>query len=142
LNHFVELMKKPGTVAFPKGRWPTRDLAHGPKFRQQIPRRHSLTDVIVRERLPGWTNYAGALLQASTREGDVSSDHDVVHSHVFDDPIIGRVEATFYDFQGNRSLVRNSHPGVRYQGDIEVIAARHPVYLLFDRARIGVNEYV
>jgi len=65
-----------------------------------------------------------------------------VRLHVFDNPIIGRVESALYNFECNPSFIGNSHPRVGHQCDIKAISACDTVHLLFDRARISINKDV
>ena len=100
------------------------------------------TDIVFRERLAAWANYAGGLLQTAARKWDVCGDHDVVRLHVFNNPIIGRVESALYNSERNPLFIGNSHPRVSHQGDIKAISACDAVHLLFDRARIGIYKDV
>jgi hypothetical protein len=61
---------------------------------------------------------------------------------VFDDPIIGRVESVRDDFERDPRFIRHSHPGVRHHGDLQAASPRDAVHLLFDRARIAIDEDV
>jgi hypothetical protein len=62
--------------------------------------------------------------------------------NVFDNPIICRVESVLYNFECNPSFIRNSHPRVGDQCDINAISACDAVHLLFDRARISIYKDV
>jgi len=57
-----------------------------------------------------------------------------------DDPVIGSIEIAPHDFQFNPPFVRNPHPGVGHQGDVEVISVGDTIHLLFDRARISIDK--
>jgi hypothetical protein len=62
--------------------------------------------------------------------------------HGLDNPIIGRVESVIYNFEGNPSFIRDSHPRVGHQCDFKAISSCNVVHLLFDRARISVYKNV
>lgn len=142
LYHIVELLKKTGPIALCQ-RWrPAGYLSCAAKLRQQVTRRDGLTDVVFRKRLSVWTNYTCAFLHAAARKQNVGSDHDVLRLHMFDNPIIGRVESVRYDFQSNPLFIGSSHPGIGNQCDMKTISACDAVHFLFDRARIGIYEDV
>jgi hypothetical protein len=61
---------------------------------------------------------------------------------MFDDPVIGRIESVPYNLECNPSFIRNSHPRVGHQRDVEVVSGSNAVHLLFDRARISIDKYV
>jgi hypothetical protein len=82
------------------------------------------------------------LLQTAAREQNVRGDHDVERLHHFDDPIIGGVEVAPYDLECYPRFIRNPHPGVGHQGDVEVISLRDSIDLLFDGARVGIDKDV
>ncbi len=59
-----------------------------------------------------------------------------------DNPIIGCVEGVTYDFERDRSFVRSPHPGIGHQCYLEAISSRDAVYLLLDRASVGIDKNV
>ena len=101
-----------------------------------------MTDVIFRERLSGGANNTCPLLQAAARKRNVRGDHDIMRLHVFDNPIIGRIESVRYNFEYNPLFIRNPHPGVCHQCDFKAIPACDAIHLLFDRARISIYKDV
>jgi len=58
---------------------------------------------------------------------------------VFDNPVIGRVEALTHHLELEPPFIRDPHPRVGHQCDIEATALRDAVHLLFDRACIGID---
>ena len=83
-----------------------------------------------------------AFLQAAAGKRNVRGDHDVVRLHVFNNPIICRVESALYNLEGNPSFIGNTHPRVGHQGDIKAISACDAVHFLFYRAGISINKDV
>ena len=140
LDRLVEALQKTRSVTLLQRRRSARYLSRTTELRQQVTSRNGETDVVFRERLSGSANDARALLEAATCQRNVSGDHDVVGLHVLDNPVIGRIEIVPHDFQFNPPFVRNPHPGVGHQGDVEVISACNAVHLLFDRARISIDK--
>ena len=59
-----------------------------------------------------------------------------------DNPIIGCIESVLYYFEHDPLSIRNSHPAIGHQCDVEAIAACDTVHLPFDRAGISIYEDV
>ena len=76
------------------------------------------------------------------RKRNVRRDHNVERLHVFYDPIIGGVKSVRDNLQGNPSFIRNSHPRIGHQGDIELTSTGDAVDFLFYRTRIRIDKDV
>jgi hypothetical protein len=59
---------------------------------------------------------------------------------MLDNPVISLVQTIPDHFECNPSFIRDSHPRIGHQRDIQIKSARDTVNLLFNRARISIYK--
>lgn len=140
LDDFVEALQKAGAVTFFQRRRSAGDLAGIAQFRQQVPGRHGLSDIVLGKRLPGCPDDARSLLQAPAGERDIGGDHNIVGLDVRDNPVVGRIGTGTHNLKHDVRLAGNAHPGVGDQRDIQAVTAGDAIDFLLDRTGIGIDE--
>jgi hypothetical protein len=112
------------------------------KLGQKIARGENPTDVVLREREPFQAEHLGAFVNTARGERDVSSDHDVVASHVLGDPVIRRIELRPHRDLFEPLAFRHPHPGVRHQEYLEPIAPGDTIDSSLHGATVGIHEEI
>ena len=142
LNGLVEVLQKTGSVTLLHRRRATGDLSAAPEFRQEVASRKSVADIVLGESSAGWTDRVCSRTDAAARERNVVGDDDVLGLYMLRDPVISDVQSLPNHFESDPRLSRNSHPGIRHQGDTESAAPGDTVNLFLDRTGISIDQDV
>ena len=133
-------MEEPGTISFLEG---SRPPCYGPEFTEvgeKLPAREGIANVFLGEKATLRTEHPGILFQAPRSQRDISSDHDIILTHMLDNPIIGRIELLIHNNRFNPVLLRTPHPRVRNQGNFKPIALCDTIHFLFHRTGVRINK--
>jgi hypothetical protein len=139
LNDLVETLQELGAIPLLKRRWPAAHRALLPQLSQEIAHRQRRPDRVGVVLTPSWIEDLRTHLQAAMSEWDVPGDHNIVLTNVFDDPVIRGIKRLANDDKLEVILIRQTHPRIGNEDDVQTIAPGDTVDLVFHRATIGVD---